>query len=41
MGNNNRWHKNWHKGNTHLKTIEIKFSHPAWSVIKKLVPLDE
>lgn len=41
LDNNNKWHKNWRNGEAYLKAIEIKFNHPAWGMVKKLVLLDE
>ncbi|MDC9715070.1 MAG: type II secretion system protein GspJ [Gammaproteobacteria bacterium] len=41
LDNTNKWHTTWkHKNNkNYLKAIEIKFTHPYWGDIKKIVAI--
>ncbi|SMN00339.1 General secretion pathway protein J [uncultured Candidatus Thioglobus sp.] len=41
LDNENKWHNTWrHQDNkNYLKALEIKFTHPYWGEIKKLVAL--
>ena len=42
LTNKNIWQANWRKTNdAYLKAIEVKFTHPYWGNIIKLVMLDE
>lgn len=42
LTNKNIWQVNWAKTNkAYLKAIEVKFTHPYWGKIIKLVMLDE
>ncbi len=41
LDSNNKWHVNWHKGVASPRVVEIKFEHPGWGEVKKLVFIDE
>lgn len=42
LDSSNKWHTKWEvSSKTHPKAVEIKFKHPAWGEITKLVFINE